>query len=407
MKQRTTLLKVLTRHPLPYAGVLAIALAVVEVVVDWITWIELNEAIVYSLPLILAAAARSRKLLWGLTAFLGVTTFAVYYVQMPPGTFSFREPFFIDRVLAAVTLLISALLLHGLTLAIDAMAEDRARIARQNEELDAANRALLTLKEEITRQNMELDRRRQVAEELSSNKSRMLASVSHDIRSPLSAITLMAQVLRRSADDPETAAKVPYLAQRLQANALSAAELVAEVLDISSIDAGQVEVHESDFPLAELFDEQCRSLAPLAEDKGLSLTTDTSSVPFWIRADRLKLARVLGNLVSNSIKFTETGEVSLSAELENDGSLEIRVADTGVGIAKEHLERIFDEFTQLQDPNRDRKKGWGLGLAICRRLTEVIGGQIAVESAPGRGSVFSIRFPARCVVPPPADSEIQ
>jgi hypothetical protein len=104
MIEKQDLLSVLHRRALPLAGILAISLAVIEVAVDWLTWIEFNEAIVYTLPLILAAAARNRKLLWRLTAALAVMTFAVYYVQIPAGVFSIQEPYFIDRALAAVTL---------------------------------------------------------------------------------------------------------------------------------------------------------------------------------------------------------------------------------------------------------------------------------------------------------------
>jgi len=404
MKAESTLLR-LGQLVIPYAGMLAVLLAVIEVVVDWLTWIELNEAIVYSLPLILAAAARNRKLLWGLTVFLAVTAFAVYFVQAPPGVFSLAEPFFLDRVLAVVTLLISAVLLHMLTLAIDALEENSRRIGLQNTQLDTANRELLRLKEEVSRQNMELDVRRQIAEESSNNKSRLLASVSHDIRSPLSAITLMAHILRQSADDPAMADNIPRLAQRLQANALSAAELVSEVLDMSSFDTGQVELHDSEFLLNDLFEEQCNGLSPLAEAKGLTLKADPASETLWIRTDRLKLARVISNLVSNAIKFTGTGEVALSAELAPDGSPRINVRDTGIGIAHEDLERVFDEFSRLHDPGHHRATGWGLGLAICRRLTNLMGGEISVSSELGRGSTFTVALPASCVAGPSDEAQ--
>jgi signal transduction histidine kinase len=404
MKAESTLLK-LGQLVIPYAGVMAVLLAVIEVVVDWLTWIELNEAIVYSLPLILAAAARNRRLLWGLTIFLAATAFAVYFVQAPPGVFSLAEPFFLDRVLAVVTLLISAVLLHMLTLAIDALEENGRRIGLQNTQLDTANRELLRLKEEVSRQNMELDVRRQIAEESSNNKSRLLASVSHDIRSPLSAITLMAHILRQSADDPAMADNIPRLAQRLQANALSAAELVSEVLDMSSFDTGQVELHESEFLLNDLFEEQCNGLSPLAEAKGLTLKADPASETLWIRTDRLKLARVISNLVSNAIKFTETGEIILSAVLAPDGSPKISVRDTGIGIAREDLERVFDEFSRLHDPGHARSAGWGLGLAICRRLTNLMGGEISAISEPGHGSTFTITLPESCVTERPDEDQ--
>ena len=374
------------------------ALAAVEVAVDWVTWIELNEAIVYTLPLVLAAMARNRRLLWGLTLFLVGTTFAVYAMQIGPGAFSLGEPFFVNRLLAAVTVLLTAGLLHAGTLALEKLDEQSHALKVHNERLDAANRELLRCQAEITRQNEELDRRRREAEEASGRKTRLLASVSHDIRSPLSAINLTAEVIRLTADDPELAAKVPGLAQRLQANARALGDLVADVLDISSLESGRVELHESEFAaLHEVLAGECRRLLPLAQAKNLALTADPVVPPVRVRADRVKLTRVLSNLVTNAIKFTEAGGVSLAAGLTPERAVVIRVRDTGVGISPESRDRIFDEWAQLDRPGHDRADGWGLGLAICRRLVGLMGGAITVESQLNRGSVFSVCLPPSCV----------
>jgi CheY-like chemotaxis protein len=180
------------------------------------------------------------------------------------------------------------------------------------------------------------------------------------------------------------------------------------VLDIARFDTGKVELQESEFPLSELLADERRQLQPLAADKGLSLDLDPPDRPLWVRADRVKLARVLGNLIGNAIKFTDAGAVHVGAGLGPDRQVVIRVADTGPGIAPEHQAYIFDEFAQLRNPARDRDKGTGLGLAICKRLVEVMGGTIAVESTPQRGSTFTVTLPASCVVlrldgPQPAD----
>lgn len=403
MSARMSLLALLHRRPLPVAGLLAVALAAVEVAVDWVTWIELNEAIVYTLPLVLAAMARSRRLLWGLTLFLVGTTFAVYAIQIGRGAFSLGEPFFVNRVLAAVTVLLTAGLLHAWTLALEKLDEQGHSLRMQNERLDAANRELLRCQEEITRQNAELDRRRREAEEASGRKSRLLASVSHDIRSPLQAISLTAEVIRQTAADPGLAARVPGLAQRLLANARAMGDLVADVLDLSALESGRVELHETEFSLTEVLAEVCRRLLPLAQVKGLALTGDPADRPVWIRADRVKLTRVITNLVTNAIKFTETGGVTLTAARVADRGVVVRVRDTGVGMASDSLDRIFDEFARLRDVRRDPAEGWGLGLAICRRLVDLMGGTITVESQPNRGTLFSVRLPASCVVDPAGD----
>jgi signal transduction histidine kinase len=243
--------------------------------------------------------------------------------------------------------------------------------------LDAANRELRRCHEEITRQNEELHRRRQEAEEASGRKTRLLASVSHDMRSPLHAINLTAEVIRCTAADPALAAKVPGLARRLQANAAALGDLVSDLLDISSLESGRVERHDGELSLNELLAEESRRWLPLAQ---------------------AKLARVLGNLVTVAIKFTEAGGVTLSAGLTPEEAVDIRVHDTRVGIPAESLGRIFDEFAQLRNPGRDPTKGWGLGLAICRRLVELMGGAVSVESQLDQGSVFSARLPPSCVL---------
>jgi len=388
MNDKNSLLALLHRRALPLAGILAISLAVIEVAVDWLTWIEFNEAIVYTLPLILAAAARNRKLLWRLTAALAVMTFAVYYVQIPAGAFSIKEPYFIDRALAAVTLLTTAVLLHAWTLAIDA-------IERQNGELTAANSELVRLRDEVVRQNEELDIRRREAEEANTRKSRMLATASHDIRSPLNAINLMAQVLRTSAGDPVHFADVSRMAERLQANVLSMADLVSEVLDISTIDLGATEMHQTLFSLESLLVEECQILQPLAESRGLYLLVEPFDNELRVFTDRVKLGRVIANLVTNAVKFTDVGGVTLLTEKTLDGQISIRVCDTGRGISADHQARIFDEFTQVRPT--DARGGWGLGLAICRRLAAAMGGSIMVESELGKGSTFFIQLPASCV----------
>ena len=224
-------------------------------------------------------------------------------------------------------------------------------------------------------------------------KSRLLASISHDIRTPLTTINLMADVIRHTADDPALAARMPELAQSLQTNALSMADMVSDVLDISAIDSGRVTVHKSEFVLDELIAQERTSLEPMARAKRLSLDFVSGHPPVRLRTDKVKLARVLRNLMTNAIKFTETGGVSVSIAAAAGQSVLIEVSDTGIGIAPENLQLIFGEFAQLRASNDDDKRGWGLGLAISRRLAGMLGGTITVESLPGRGSTFTVHLP--------------
>lgn len=341
----------------------ALLLAAVEIYVDWDTWIQLNVSIVYSLPLVVAAAARNRRLIWLLLLLLLTSTFVVYALQIPPGDFTLREPFFVNRVLASVTLLLSASLLHVLTLATDA-----------------------------------LDARGLDAEEASTRKSRLLASVSHDMRTPLTTINVMAELIRHSADDPALAAQLPGLARSLQTSALSMSDMVGDVLDISAIDSGRVGVHANEFILGELLAQELQGFEPLARAKGLRLQLEQPARPMHLRTDRVKLGRVVRNLVMNAIKFTDAGSITLGSEITGDGAALIFVADTGVGIAQENLDRIFGEFAQLRAASAENKRGWGLGLAVSKRLVGMMGGLISVESTVNVGSKFTVRLPPACVI---------
>lgn len=249
----------------------------------------------------------------------------------------------------------------------------------------------------------ELDNRRREAEEANVRKTRFLAAVSHDVRTPANAISLLAELLRRAATNPAMAADIPDLTTELHASSVSLVSLLTEVLDIARFDSGKVELIESDFSLNQLMEEERINLAPLARDKGLAFNWVLSPRPLWMRSDRIKLARVLGNLVGNAIKFTEKGEVSVEAIAKADGGVDLRVIDTGVGIALEHQAMIFDEFFQLRNPERDRTKGSGLGLSICHRLVEAMGAKLSVMSTPGKGSAFVVALPASSIVLRPPD----
>ena len=395
---RTKLLKLLQHRPVPLAGRLAVLVALLEVFFDYGTWVDLNVSIVYSLPLVLAAAARNRRLLWVLALALLVATFSVYFLQIAPGRFLFSEPLFVDRVLAAITILLTAVLLDIWTRVIDMLDEQGRALAEQNQRLESVNLELARHKEEILRQNELLERRRHEAEEASGRKTRLLASASHDIRAPVNAINLMAEVIRRYAESPLLVGEVAGMAQRLQVNAVFLSGLLAEVLDIASFDSGRVEVRDNEFSLNELLAEACHRAWPMAEGKALRLITELPEPPLRLRTDKVKLGRIVNNLLGNAIKFTEQGSVTVSAERQPQHGALIRVRDTGIGIAPENLQDIFAEFAQVRGSARGAERGWGLGLAICQRLATLIGGSIAVESALGRGTVFTVSLPASSVV---------
>lgn len=340
-----------------YAPALALLLAGILIAIDFQTWIELDVAALFSLPLVVAALSGRRLLLWSLAGALLATTFVVYAQQIAPGSFSLREPFFLNRVLDAVAVLVTGGLLHALTLAMEKIERQNAQISAQNE-----------------------------------RKTRLLASVSHDISTPLTSMNVIAQLIRGSADRPSGGADVARLAATLEANARALAELFSDLLDLSSIDSGTVPLRETEFPVDELLREECRVLEPLAQEKSLRLEVDAPA-QVRVRSDRIKLARVVRNLLSNALKFTAAGSITASCR-HSEGAVEICIADTGAGIAPADRERIFLEFTQLTGAGAGERAGWGLGLAICRRLVALMSGTIEVQSEPGRGSTFIVRLPA-------------
>ena len=381
-----------------FAGWFAIVVSVAEIALDLGTWVELDIATIYGIPLVLAAYTRNRRLLWGLTVVLVLVTFIAYAQQIPRGSFAMREALFVNRVLDAIALLLIAGLLHIWMTSLDVREAQTQLLHEQNNRLEAANALLVTHEARIVRQNEELNRRRQEADEASGRKTRLLSALSHDIRNPANTINLMAQVIRHSAEDPALVSQVPKMAKRLQAHAQSLIALVSEVLDTAHLESGFLQLRESTFSLNEVVDAKCADLAALAEAKSLYLRSETPQRIVCVRTDRVKLDRILTNLVVNAIKFTADGGVTVSAGLTDDGAAMIRVRDTGIGIQASELERIFEEFAQVDRSVGDTGPGWGLGLAICRRLANFIGASISVESEPGRGSTFAVRLPPACVV---------
>jgi signal transduction histidine kinase len=381
-----------------FAGVFAIALAIAEVIVDLGTWVELDIATIYGIPLVLAAFTRDRRLLWGLTVALTLATFIAYTLQIPVGAFTLHEALFVNRVLDAVALLLIAGLVHVWMLSRDIREAQAQLLEEQNRKLEVANDLLVAHEAQIVRQNEELTRRRHEAEEASGRKTRLLNAVSHDIRNPVNTINLMAEVIRRTAEDPALATQVPQMARRLQSNAQSLVALVSEVLDIAHLNSGLLQRRETTFSLNDFIDAKYRDHAPLAEAKSLQLISEAPERTVRVRADRVKLDRIVTNLVTNAIKFTSKGSVTISAVIAAEGPVAIRVRDTGIGIADHELGRIFDEFAQFNVPLGKLNGGWGLGLAISRRLANFIGASISVESELGRGTAFTVLLPSKCVV---------
>ena len=236
-----------------------------------------------------------------------------------------------------------------------------------------------------------LDEARTKAEAANEAKSRFLATVSHEFRTPLNGIIGMADLLDDTGPDPEQAS---YL-RALRTSGDTLLSLVDGLLDFARLEAGRLDLAEERFEVGLLVETVAELMAPRAEAKGLELASHLApDLPSHLIGDRDRLRQILLNLVGNAIKFTDHGGVGLCLS-QAAGGIEIAVSDTGIGIPADRLEAIFEEFEQAETESVRRQEGTGLGLAIVRRLATLMGGDVQVESEVGQGSIFRITLPLR------------
>ena len=226
------------------------------------------------------------------------------------------------------------------------------------------------------------------ADEANVSKSKFLAAASHDLRQPLQSALLFAGVLQRHVDPEKGRGPLASLERALE----TLKNLLDSLLDVSRLDAGVITPQVGTLPLRPLLEEIEAAYAPIAASKGLEFAVAQPAPELAVRSDRLLLGRMLRNLVENAIRYTEAGYVRVSCQASN-GTVRITVQDSGIGISAEQQTKVFEEFHQVGNPERDRSQGLGLGLAIVQRLSRLLNHPVSVRSEPAHGSVFSIEAP--------------
>ncbi|WP_235580224.1 hybrid sensor histidine kinase/response regulator [Rhodanobacter sp. Soil772] len=292
---------------------------------------------------------------------------------------------------------------------VEVVVTDRTEIGELQRGFNHAAAALYDvqrgMEQQIEQATQELARKNAALEAVGLARSRFLAAASHDLRQPLYALTLFSSALAVNEHDPQRLDRIAHIQECVQ----SLDHLFGELLDLSRLETGAVQVEISEFPLNQVFAEVRRNFDMVAEQRGLQLTIHPTRV--WVRSDRTMLTRILNNLVSNALRFTRHGGALVGVRRAGDGRVRIEVRDTGSGIAPEHISSVFDEFYRIDDHadvglDDGSHSGLGLGLPTVQRLAELLDTEVMVKSRLGRGSVFHFQLPttdARPELPVPDD----
>lgn len=265
--------------------------------------------------------------------------------------------------------------------------------ARQ-EELELLNRELEDTNRGVVALYAELDERADYLRRASELKTKFLSNVSHEFRTPLNSIISLSRLLMDRMDGDLTAEQIKQVGF-IESSARDLQELVNDLLDLAKVEAGKIRIRPKQFEVSELFSALKGMLKPLlADNTSVELGFDDSHALPKLYTDEGKVSQILRNLISNALKFTPSGQVQVSAELAAGDRIRFSVRDKGIGIAPEHHEDIFREFSQVENPLQERYRGTGLGLPLCRNLALLLGGKIWLESQLGQGSTFYVEIPS-------------
>lgn len=265
------------------------------------------------------------------------------------------------------------------------------KLESQNTELETQKSELSSQAKELTEQNVELEMQKNQLDEANRLKTTFLSNMSHELRTPLNSVIALSGVLNRRLEGTVPDEEYSYL-EVIERNGKQLLALINNILDISRIEAGWEEIEIRSFNFHELVTEVVEMIEPTAKEKNIELlVTKTGDLPD-VLSDYDKCRHILQNILMNAVKFTEAGKVEIKMEATAE-TIRISVTDTGIGIEKENLTRIFDEFRQADASNSRKYGGSGLGLTIAKKYAELLGGNISVESTLGKGSEFTLTLP--------------
>ncbi|MBT3258004.1 MAG: response regulator [Deltaproteobacteria bacterium] len=270
---------------------------------------------------------------------------------------------------------------------------DKEELGAQSEELQSQTQELQQQSEELTEQNVELEAQREQVEEANRLKSEFLSNMSHELRTPLNSVMALSRVLLMQAKDKLSEEELNYL-EIIQRNGQNLLSLINNILDLSKIEAGRMDVTPKSFSVTSTIETIMERLEPVAEEKGIHMNQEIPDNLPQIESDEIRVHQILQNLMGNALKFTDQGNVTVSSR--SDGKkVHIRVADTGIGISAKDLPHIFQEFRQVDGTSSRSYEGTGLGLAIAHRAAGLLGGELTVQSTLGKGSTFTLILPVK------------
>ncbi|WP_189488541.1 response regulator [Asticcacaulis endophyticus] len=282
-----------------------------------------------------------------------------------------------------------------------ALRESQLRLEQQQAELEQTNvqlseqaRLLEVQRDNLEQSQSEIALKAQELEQASRYKSDFLANMSHELRTPLNSSLILAKLLGDNPEGNLSEEQIKF-ARTIQSSGNDLLLLINDILDLSKIEAGQMDIRPETVSIKRLVSDMTRTFDPVAGDKGLKFSTFVEpGVAEVIETDRLRLEQILKNLLSNAFKFTERGEVRFRVQMAADGQISFSVTDTGIGISEDHQATVFDAFRQADGTISRKYGGTGLGLSISRELARLLGGAISLNSAYGQGSTFAVTVPA-------------